>query len=224
MKRLFPVIHIKDELQTLRNVEKCDDVGTAGVFLIHHRANYKKLLAIAEKVHSAYPNLWVGLNALDLTAAQSFQLLPIWVKGIWSDDLGITEVDGGVFNVLPAAAAQPFRRLHPAEYFGGFAFKYQHPVCNLEVGAQKASKYCNTVTTSGDGTGFAADITKIKRIKNGMRWTARLGIASGITPENVSEYLPFVDDFLVATGISDDEHNLNREKLSTLNQTIASYE
>ena len=29
-----------------------------------------------------------------------------------------------------------------------------------------------------------------------------LGIASGITPENVSEYLDIADCFLVATGIS----------------------
>lgn len=223
MKRLFPVIHIENALQTLRNVEKCNDVGTAGIFLIHHRANYKKLLAIAEKVHSSYPLLWVGINALDLTAAESFRLMPIWVKGIWSDNLGITE-DAGIFNVLPAAATQPFRRMHPAEYFGGFAFKYQHPIVSLETGALKASKYCDTITTSGDGTGIAADITKIKRIKNGKLWSARLGIASGITPDNIAEYLPFVDDFLVATGISDDEHNLNREKLLNLNQKIVNYQ
>ena len=43
-----------------------------------------------------------------------------------------------------------------------------------------------------------------------------LAIASGITPENVLEYVAYVDYFLVATGISRDFHHLDPEKMAAL--------
>lgn len=44
----------------------------------------------------------------------------------------------------------------------------------------------------------------------------RLAVASGVTPENVQDYLPYVDDFLVATGISKNFHTLDPEKAREL--------
>jgi predicted TIM-barrel enzyme len=59
----------------------------------------------------------------------------------------------------------------------------------------------DVVTTSGKGTGWAADIKKIQKMKQAMG-DFPLAIASGVTPENVTTYLPVADCFLVATGIS----------------------
>lgn len=59
----------------------------------------------------------------------------------------------------------------------------------------------DAVTTSGPGTGYAADIEKIRRMKQALGNTP-LAIASGITPENIVNYLPHADCFLVATEIS----------------------
>ena len=44
-----------------------------------------------------------------------------------------------------------------------------------------------------------------------------LGIASGITPDNVRAYTPYVTWFLVASGISVDFHNLSPELVKSLN-------
>ncbi|MEO7729932.1 MAG: hypothetical protein ABIY55_03095 [Kofleriaceae bacterium] len=43
-----------------------------------------------------------------------------------------------------------------------------------------------------------------------------IALASGITPENVGTYLPYVDAFLVGTGIEARFGVLDRDKLAAL--------
>lgn len=50
-----------------------------------------------------------------------------------------------------------------------------------------------------------------------------IAIASGITPENVVEYLPFVDAYLVSTGISADFYNFDFKKTQELSDIIHEY-
>jgi predicted TIM-barrel enzyme len=77
----------------------------------------------------------------------------------------------------------------------------------------------DVVTTSGDGTGIAADIKKVSDMKSYIKDTP-LGIASGITIENVDQYLPYVDAFLVATGISKTFTELDADKVKSLRLKI----
>ena len=58
----------------------------------------------------------------------------------------------------------------------------------------------DVVTSSGRGTGIAADIEKVRILREAIPDTP-LGLASGVTPENVGAYLPYVEAYLVATGI-----------------------
>jgi predicted TIM-barrel enzyme len=228
-KRLIPVIHVNHWQQAVRNAMLCNDLGL-GCFLIHHRASYKKLFEAAEKVKEHLPDMWIGINALDLSPIEVLEKAPKWVNAIWVDNGGVVEKDGGI----DCSKAEELQRFciytveKNLEFFGGFAFKYQNPVTNLEEGAKWAAIHFDTVTTSGDGTGIAADIEKIKRIHSGILtasavFKSRLGIASGITPENVDSYLPYVDDFLVSTGISKDEFNLDKEKVTILRDKINAY-
>jgi predicted TIM-barrel enzyme len=81
------------------------------------------------------------------------------------------------------------------------AFKYQREVEDVVQASRTAVDYMDVVTTSGPGTGFAASLDKIRTMKQAIG-AFPLAIASGITPENVTDYLPISDCFLVATGIS----------------------
>lgn len=88
-------------------------------------------------------------------------------------------------------------------YFGGVAFKYQRAVAPEDWGAaavQAAAMGVHAVTTSGPATGEPASVEKVKAIRSALRDHA-LALASGITPENVGDFLPYVDAYLVATGI-----------------------
>ena len=79
----------------------------------------------------------------------------------------------------------------------------QRPVADKDVGraASIAAHYMDVVTTSGRATGEAASIQKIAQMRAECSNVA-MALASGVTPTNAASYLPFVDCFMVATGVS----------------------
>ncbi|MBI2566855.1 MAG: hypothetical protein HYV63_07490 [Candidatus Schekmanbacteria bacterium] len=107
-------------------------------------------------------------------------------------------------------------------YFGGVAFKYQRHVEDLEAACRVAARYMDVVTTSGPGTGHAAEVEKIRRMKQTLGSTP-LGIASGIAPENIGHYLAHADCFLVATGISRSLTELDPARVLALVQRVARF-
>ncbi len=109
-----------------------------------------------------------------------------------------------------------------ALYFGGVAFKYQRRVQDVQAAARKAMRFMDVVTTSGPGTGQAADISRIRLMKEALG-EFPLAIASGISPKNVGAYLPYSDCYLVATGISTDFSHLNPILLRALMEEVRSY-
>lgn len=82
------------------------------------------------------------------------------------------------------------------------AFKKQRVVSPEHYGlsASIATSFMDVVCTSGVKTGSAPDLEKIKSIRQGCGRDRVLAIASGITPENVIDFLPYANCLLVATG------------------------
>jgi predicted TIM-barrel enzyme len=58
-------------------------------------------------------------------------------------------------------------------------------------------------------------LKKFKEMKENCGDTP-LAVASGITPENVDQFLPYVDCFMVSTGISKSFHDLDPVKTHQL--------
>ncbi|HEC39687.1 MAG TPA: hypothetical protein ENI29_15720, partial [bacterium] len=89
-----------------------------------------------------------------------------------------------------------------------------------DIQTKIACQYMDVVTTSGIGTGLAADPEKIKIMSLIVKkYDKKLGIASGITFNNV-EYYKSVTYFLVATGISKDFHTFNPILVKKLSDKI----
>lgn len=215
LKRFFPVLHIENDTQALKNAEivaNSNFDGTKGLFLIHHRKTYKHLQKTLFLIKDEFPTLFIGINALIFILIKFFDVFND-VDAIWCDDSGIPDN----YSIYQNA-----HLLNKAEFFGGVAFKYQSIVSNLEEAVTIANNIMDVVTTSGDGTGRHADVNKIKTMKSFC--LKRLGIASGITNENINTYLPDVDDFLVSTGINDDFYKFNSEKLNLMANTIFNYQ
>jgi predicted TIM-barrel enzyme len=81
----------------------------------------------------------------------------------------------------------------------------------------------DVVTTSGPGTGEAAHVDKIRVMKEALD-DFPLAIASGITPQNVGDYLPFSDCYMVATGISSSFVELDPRLVRNLVDTVRRYD
>jgi predicted TIM-barrel enzyme len=109
-------------------------------------------------------------------------------------------------------------------YFGGVAFKYQREVPRGDLGraAAIAAAYMDVVCTSGPGTGRAADPGKLRAMREGAPGVA-LALASGVTTANVGEVLPYVDAYLVGTGIERELGVLDPDETKRLATSIYAF-
>ncbi len=223
-KSIFPgkhaflaVVHVEGEVQALRNAKIAEQEGADGIFLINHSVPSNNLIECYHAVQEQLPKFWIGLNCLDL-GRSAVDVIPKQTSGLWVDNAGINE------SAEPVAGAQEFADLRKKSgwqglYFGGVAFKYQGEITDVAKVARLSVPFVDVITTSGAGTGKAADIAKIRKMKEAIG-DHPLAIASGITPENVGEYMPHADCFLVATGISDSHAELNPVQVRALAEAI----
>lgn len=197
---ILPVIHVETQDQTLRNAEIAINAGCDGVFLISMwGADHKALLQMHQVVHAKFPGWWIGVNFLDLQAKQVFGKLKAGVSGVWVDNAQINE---HLIRQIEAEEIALARVNSGWEglYFGGVAFKHQKKASNPALVAKKAVPYMDVITTSGEKTGSPPEVAKIEAMK-GAIGNFPLAIASGISPENVKDYLDICDCFLTATSL-----------------------
>lgn len=223
---ILPVIHVLDSEQAQRNIETAIAGGCSGVFLINHDFEKEKLVPIIIEMRQAFPDTWIGVNFLAVTAKFAFPILGelqaqgIQVDGYWADDARMDERRPE--DDQPEAdeiAAIRTSSGWDGLYIGGTAFKKQREVDPAQYGksARIATRYMDVVVTSGVATGHAADVGKIETFRTHCGETA-LGLASGITPQNAAQYADAVDLFMVATGINfdGDFYNIDPKRLKHL--------
>jgi len=219
---VLPVVHVTGTEQALCNVEVARAAGADGAFLISHgrELGHQRLFELHGQLTRRVPGFWLGVNCLDLDAVSAltrvgasswtadgrWQANPAFhpgaqgLGGVWCDDAGVRD---DVVAQPEAARAWAAKQAHgvSALYFGGVDFKHQRPAHDPAEAARLGARYMDVVTTSGSATGAAPAVAKIRAMKRALPDTP-LAIASGITPENVLDFLPWADAFLVATGIS----------------------
>ena len=211
LKRFFPVIHCVCPFEkqgtghALRNARIAFENFADGIFLIGHTMDYKSLCMIYEHVRKWLPGGWVGVNFLDVAAKEDWQLLTKLARrypdlnALWIDNMPNARLD-----------------IDPhIELFGGVAFKYIDPDLrgeDLVADCHRAKHLVDVITTSGPATGSPPDIAKLEEIRNAIGNQSSLALASGVTRENVAEFLPTVDTFLVASSITGREKNLGNQE------------
>ncbi len=212
LPRFTTVIHVSSDAQAVEQANIAFDNGAGGIFLIDHDRYASDLIETYERVRGeiCYENKWVGVNFLDQHPWMAFQLASTMVglDAVWSDG----------YQGLEPGVGQKNRCMT----FVGSAFKYQRHPLDVAEEAKRVSELCDVVTTSGPGTGMAASIDKIRLMK-GALGEKPLALASGVTVDNVGLFLPYVDCFLVATGISKSFHELDPEKVKAMAQIINNY-
>lgn len=224
---LLPVIHPVGRDEALASVEVAVAAGVKGVFVINQGMSEKQVLALMKELRGRHPELWVGVNLLGFSPGEilerGLEAGDGRLDGIWSDDAQIDE-DAGP---QPEAAAFVAARREVGWnglYFGGVAFKYQREVADakLEWAARVARGYMDVVCTSGPGTGHEARVEKVAAMRSGLGPEGALALASGVTPENVGKFLPYVDAYLVGTGIEARLGVLDPERVTALHRQISS--
>lgn len=214
------VVHVDSVTQAIEQVAVARECGADGVFLINHgNQPYGFLRRVYITIRQIHSDWWIGLNFLDLSTLHAIVAAPSDASGLWTDSAGVPES-------APAGGSLAERnwmvwqtRRSRGLYFGGVAFKYQGPVADPAMAAQHATKFMDVITTSGDRTGTPPDVGKIAAMREAVG-DFPLAIASGITPENVGEYLGLADCFLVATGVSCSFTEFDPPRLRALTEAI----
>jgi len=223
---VLPVIHIEQMSEMLENAEIAQAAGCDGVFLINHSGGYQKLDEYYGALRKEMPDWWIGINALDIHQTVLFDEIRNGgkfpgVNGIWADD---AEIHDGNKEQPRAENNLEAKSDLDLLYFGGVAFKYVHgPWFDATGAALVAKDLLDVVVTSGPGTGKEADPHKVESMAEACNPTP-LGIASGLTPQNVQKYLPYAKFLLVATGVSDTWTKFNPDVLKYFVDQVRSWD
>lgn len=221
---LLPVLHLSRGVAgALESVQIAVDSGADGVFLIDQGMTCRQVLDLLPVIRARHPSLWLGVNLLAMHPAEVVRLPErALFSGVWSDDAGVDSLD----EQAAAAAAARFSAARRESgwgglYFGGTAFKTQRdiPAQHLPWVGRTAAGFVDVVTTSGRGTGVAAEVGKVQVLRQALS-DHPMALASGVTPENVDAFLPFVDAYLVATGIEAAFSRLDPQRTHALAKKI----
>jgi hypothetical protein len=222
---VYPVIRVA------RPRDACDqalialDMGAAGVYLSDPDATEPTALFGAfDRIAARAPRAFVGLGLAAFASAYeglreirrgvAGGLLPRLPDGIWAPD------------AMPAKSElRKYRKKHPdllaIRYLGGIAYKetdgFTSDVPRAVESASSLAAYVDVVATSGDAAGVAPSPAKVAAMKLAIDGKP-LAVASGITPENISDYRGSADEFLVTTSIETHPRSgvFDRERLAAL--------
>lgn len=214
--RVYPVIHHLSRELSLEQARLAQRCASAGVFLISHLGQDKEVLDVAWELKQAVKaaGLEVGVNLLSTPAALAIELArEAGLDMLWADHMG---VDSSGLSAEGHACAQQARQ-GGLRLFASVAFKYQAREANPPEAARQAFAAGFVPTTSGKGTGHAPELEKIVRMSE--QCEGQLAVASGMTPENIAEFAPYLSDVLVATGVSLDEYRIDEFRLRLLVQS-----
>lgn len=226
---LLPVIHPVSWTDAIANAKMVNELEIKGVFLINQGMDDWSVMLLANEIRRVYPALWVGVNILGKTPSDALitcdQYIHQPVSGLWADNAGIFDDDQ---KQVLGLEFQDVRRLLSWDglYFGGVAFKHQMGVPDDRLGAvaKRAIPYMDVVCTSGPGTGRAATVEKVQAMREGVGTSHALALASGVNVDNVDLFLPYVDAFLVGTGIESKFGVFDRDKMRALQEKISTFD
>lgn len=221
--RILAVIHHLDDATSARNVAIARDAGCAGVALIQMEGRDHQIERPAVEAKRAHPGLIVVANRLSAPADVAIARdISLGLDGSWSDDQVVSS-DGPLSNAsgIEGALADA-RKANPAFlFFASVAFKTHAREVDPAAAARQASPFPWIVTTSGPATGKPPDAGKLRAMSEEVG-RARLGVASGIDPDNAATLLPHVGWALVATGIGESFHELSPQKTRRLVEIASS--
>jgi uncharacterized protein len=189
--QVWPVIHLAGRELALKNAAIAARCGAAGVFVISMDGRDDDIDPVAAEIKAEFPDLKVGVNYLTLPASVALiRSMVLGMDATWSDKPGVRSdrITDGAFETAGLLAARPQHL-----FFGSVAFKYQPVDTDPGAAATSALQLGMIPTTSGEATGQAPAVAKLRGMRNALG-AGPLALASGVTPERLSAAMHAVAD------------------------------
>lgn len=221
IKEFIPVIHITNNNKDLeRNIKIILENNITHIMLISHGyLDYIELLDLGKELKSQYHNLWIGYNFLDLSSSNVFKFLlkgNIEVDGIWIDN-SYVGLNQNYANELKKLWLEYKNKFNNSLYFGGVAFKYLPQPQYIDKAILESKTMMDVVTTTGSGTGNSISKEKINLFNRLINNDTNIGIASGISIDNIDYLFNKANYFLVSSSISKNDSLFDENKLKLFN-------
>lgn len=199
--KIYPVVHVYTfEQAVFAGHQALNEPGTQGAFIMSLHGEDELALEVATMLQQVYPNKTVGVNLLYTDHLTAIGLaVAASLKAIWFDNVGITS--SGATPITHDILQTNNNQL---EIFGSVAFKYATVDPNPPEAARIARELGMIPVTSGPATGHPPTVHKVQAMSYSTIQALQplnLGIASGMAPNNISDFAPYLSHVLVATGI-----------------------
>lgn len=209
--QIYPVIHHLNQDLSIDQARLAHEAGADGVFLISHHGQNSDLPNVGGAIQDLeLPSFKVGVNFLGWSPLDAYKTAEeMGMDMLWLDAPGLSS------RGLEAAGCRlvEYIRSHSldmVEVFTSVAFKYQPHEFIPSAAAALARNLGFIPTTSGPATGVAPDVQKVADMYG---QSGPLAVASGMTADNVAQFVPYLSHILVATGVSLDGHHFDFELL-----------
>lgn len=208
---VYPVIHHRDDDLTIDQTFMAHEAGADGVFLISHYQQNKEISKLVPYLKNNNDRTFkIGLNLLGESNLSAFYgANDVYADMLWLDSPGINSA--GIDHFMYKFEHLRKNFAPKMEVFSSVAFKYQP----IELYPKKAVELCHvmgyTPTTSGPATGEPPTVDKIKNMHIPDR---SLGIASGLSLDNILDFKPYITHALVSSSVSKNEFEFDFEILS----------
>ncbi|MEJ6003816.1 hypothetical protein [Paucibacter soli] len=218
--QVWPVIHLDSLELALSNADIAQRCGCEGVFVIDMNALDDKTDQMALAIKQRHQNLLVGVNYLSLRAPAALQRsIALGLDATWVDNPGVRS--SGISETLLVGVQEALAANPSHLYFGSVAFKYQPVDNDPPAAAARALKLGMIPTTSGVGTGYPPEASKLHAMRQALG-SGPLAVASGIDRYNAYELGRFLTHILVSTGISKSDVEFDEAELKLLMQQLES--
>lgn len=210
--KILPVIHYIDTDTAIQQVALARQCGADGVFLIDHHGNDDNLVQVAALAKEVFSDFPIGINLLSYSATQAARAaIENRLQMVWADSMDVSSAGlRSMGRELRAMAEE-----HPEiGFFASVAFNYQTEELDPSAAARYAREAGFIPTTSGTRTGSPPTVDKIRTMSEAAG--GQIAVASGMTPDNIALYAPYLSHVLVSTGVSIDDYRFDRAKLVQL--------
>lgn len=209
----------------MQNIEFAHAEGADGIFIIRDyetpTTNEDALGAYHwTRNQYKYQNWWVGLNMLGWKPHEVVTKVDDKVSGLWFDEPYIDEdrEDGASYFDSVAETSSILHLPLPPLLVPCVAMKYRPQPKDLTKVVKMIERSADVIATSGEETGKAPDIEKIKKLRAATE--KPIGLCSGVDAQNVNQFVGAgVNLFIIWTGLATDG-KLDKEKFCRIRDSI----
>lgn len=219
-KVLLPVISIVSEDQTTNDVAIAYKSGADGVIIADtFGANPLFLNRIYTSIKRIFDDYWIGLNYLSQNITEAIEHTPDELQGLYVHNLFTHhQARGGAFHESNRKNMRDIQ-LWNGLYFGAIELKGKLETKEVKEIARLTIPNIDVLVVNSGNEHEPPLIENIKALKNELGCHS-LSISSGINEENIQQFLPFVDCFIVDSSIKKDNGELDRRKVEQLEKIV----